>query len=557
MSETATGSGSARGDRPGGDLRAQPFSGPRNGARELWAERPEPDGPAAAWCYSDRRSYLPGETVRLHMSSTRKAVRLRILREGAIPQPAAEIGPLDTRFHAVPERAWETGCGWPVACDWTIPADLAPGGYLIEIRDATDPAALPLGHHLVVIRGVKPAGGIALVAATGTWSAYNDWGGANHYYGMEPDRPRGRSPILSTQRPWARGQVWLPEGAPRSVNAVRPRGPGPARYDCVEWAFLHGFTKYYALAGWASYERPFLIWAEQAGYRVEVLTQDDIHADPAALDGYDCAVFVGHDEYWSAEMRDTVDGYVTRGGRVARFAGNFLWQIRLEDEMRRQVSYKYDARGHDPIRLSGDTTRLTSAWEDPLVGRPGAETFGVNALRGIYAAFGGMARRAPRGFTVFRPEHWAFAGTGLCYADMFGDEANIFGFEMDGLDYTFTDGLPEPTFTDGAPEGLQILAMGWATLAEGGRPEDGWSLMLGDADARFRAALLTDDASEESLRKHARGSGMVVHFTKGAGEVFTAGTCEWVNGLITRDPYTERVTRNVLDRFCGGQVHGS
>ncbi|KAA2212056.1 N,N-dimethylformamidase beta subunit family domain-containing protein [Teichococcus oryzae] len=541
--------GDARGERPGGTLRPSVLSGPRQGAREVWIERPQAEGGPAAWCYSDKRSYHAGEDVSLFLSSTLGAVRLRVLRDGVAPRCVAEIGPLAASFHPVADNAYEAGCGWPEFHRWTIPADLPSGAYLIEILDAAEPRPLPVGHHLVIVHGAKRAGPVALVAATSTWAAYNDWGGANHYYGLHPGTPRGRSPRLSAQRPWARGQLWLPGDAPRAVNALRPRRPGPARYDFVEWAFLNGYTKYYAIAGWASYERPFLHWAEAEGYGVEILTQDEIHADPGALDGFRCAVFVGHDEYWSREMRETVDGFVSRGGHVARFAGNFLWQIRLEDGARRQIAYKYDARALDPVAGTEDAARLTSAWEDPLVGWPGAATFGVNALRGIYAGFGGMARRAPRGFTVFRPEHWAFAGTGLSYADMFGDEANIFGFEMDGLDYTFEDGLPVPTGTDGAPEGLQILAMGWATLAEAGRPEDAYSLMLADGDARFRASLLAPDLSEESLRRHSRGSGMVVHFRKGAGEVFTAGTCEWVNGLIEHDPYTEAVTRNVLDRF--------
>ena len=44
---------------------------------------------------------------------------------------------------------------------------------------------------------------------------------------------------------------------------------------------------------------------------------------------------------------------------------------------------------------------------------------------------------------------------------------------------------------------------------------------------------------------------MIVHFPKGRGEVFHAGTTEWVAGLLRRDPAVERVTRNVLDRFLG------
>ncbi|MGI4798480.1 MAG: N,N-dimethylformamidase beta subunit family domain-containing protein [Janthinobacterium lividum] len=539
---------SARGGRPGTEVRPDTLSGPRGAAREMWVEVPARNGAPAAWCYSDRRSYRAGATITFYLSANVAAVSLRIYRDAGRPKVVHAMGSLPAVFHPVPDRAYETGCDWPVFLEWATPADLVSGGYVVEITDAA--AGTVIGHHLVFIRAqVQAEGAIALVAATSTWAAYNDWGGANHYYGLNTGAPRGRSPLLSARRPWARGQVWLPQDAPRTVNARRPSRPGPARYEFVEWAFINGFSKYYALSGWASYERPFLIWAEANGYAVEVLTQDEIHADPAALDGFACAVFVGHDEYWSREMRGTVDSFVEGGGRVARFAGNFLWQIRLEAEGQRQVAYKYDARTLDPVVDTDAANTMTGAWEDPLVGWPGAATFGVNALRGIYAGFGGMARRAARGFNVFRPGHWAFAGTGLAYADMFGDEANIFGFEMDGVEYTFVDGLPVPTYLDGTPPGTQILAMGWATLAESGRPEDAYSLMLGDADARYRAALLAPDMSDASIARHSRGSGMVVAFERGAGEVFTAGTCEWVHGLIAGDYYTEAVTSNVLRRF--------
>lgn len=44
---------------------------------------------------------------------------------------------------------------------------------------------------------------------------------------------------------------------------------------------------------------------------------------------------------------------------------------------------------------------------------------------------------------------------------------------------------------------------------------------------------------------------MVASFKKEKGEVFCAGTCEWVAGLIHRDDFTELITKNVLDRFIG------
>ena len=96
-------------------------------------------------------------------------------------------------------------------------------------------------------------------------------------------------------------------------------------------------------------------WAGDAGFEVDIVSQYDLQLRPEVLEGYPCVVFIGHDEYWSWEMRDTVDAYVEAGGRIARFAGNFMWQTRLEDNGRRQVCYKSRARTEDPQR---DTNRI-------------------------------------------------------------------------------------------------------------------------------------------------------------------------------------------------------
>lgn len=55
----------------------------------------------------------------------------------------------------------------------------------------------------------------------------------------------------------------------------------------------------------------------------------------------------------------------------------------------------------------------------------------------------------------------------------------------------------------------------------------------------------------EYLRDRQYGSGMIVSFSRKAGEVFCAGTAEWVVGLMRCDFYTETITKNVLDRFTG------
>ena len=45
---------------------------------------------------------------------------------------------------------------------------------------------------------------------------------------------------------------------------------------------------------------------------------------------------------------------------------------------------------------------------------------------------------------------------------------------------------------------------------------------------------------------------MIVNFPRGKGEVFHAGSCEWVAGLLRAGRrWSRRVTKNVLDRYLG------
>jgi hypothetical protein len=250
-------------------------------------------------------------------------------------------------------------------------------------------------------------------------------------------------------------------------------------------------------------------------------------------------------------MRDAVDRYVERGGHVARFAGNFMWQTRLERGGKAQVCYKYRARAEDPVFKSADPSRTTGSWEAREIGRPGAQTFGLNATSGLYAGWGGCAPRGVRGFPVYRPEHWAFAGSGLCYGDLLGDQGHAFGYEVDGLDYNVRGGLPEPAANSGAPEGLDILALGVSSLKEEPRDVPLDDRFLSDDDAKFAAEILVGDTSDAAVDRIKRGAGMIVNFRRGKGEVFHAGSCEWAAALTRGDSMVELVTRNVLDRYIG------
>ncbi|XVQ89618.1 N,N-dimethylformamidase beta subunit family domain-containing protein [Microbispora siamensis] len=504
---------------------------------------------AEVWCYTDRFSYFPGETVRFHLSAGVPSFDLEVVRDGLEPRVVwSREGMSAGRFEA-PADAHAVGCGWPVGLELEIPDDWRSGFYVVTVRAVTPSGELWEREHFFVVKA--PAGRrapAALVLTTGTMLAYNDWGGANHYRGLGDDpRNDAGSPLASTQRPIARGMIRKPLSAPREANpGVLPIGGAP-RYPSYEWARLFGYSRHHADAFWATYERHFVVWAERNGYEIDYLTQHDLHFDPHALDGYSCAIVVGHDEYWSWRMRDTVDAFVDAGGNLARFGGNYQWQVRLSDDGTTQYCYRLPSL--DPEAAT--TPHLaTTVWEAKSVGRPGATTIGLNGLGGIYNRYGVATPRSSGGFTVYRPHHWAFEGTDLYYGDLLGGPPYFLAaFELDSVEYTFRRGLPYPTFEDGAPETLEILAL--APAVRGEEDRFGGRVPIGGPEEEVYNynADLGDDLPDYVHEGEMRGAGMIAAFTRGDGEVFNGGTTEWSHVLSLGDPFVERITHNVLRRF--------
>lgn len=512
------------------------------------------DDPAfpEVFTYTDAISYDPGDTVSFHGSTTAARWSIHVYRDGHRPQMLHVSEDLPGQHAPTPPAAYRDGCGWPVVHRLTLPPETPSGLYrVVSTCDRPDGERF-VQHHAFIVRPTPTTrrSAILQMCATGTWTAYNDWGGANHYFGVAGDNGQSPSPVLSLERPWTRGMIWLPAGAPRIVIEPAPRFGDAPRFPMKDWGYANGFGQYYAAAGWAQYDRHFHVWAEADGLNPDLISQHDLHFRPEILADYACLVVVGHDEYWSWDMRKAVEAWVERGGRLVRLGGNFMWQIRLEDGGRTQHCYKFSASETDPVRHDPERRHLlTGAWDDRHVRWPGASTVGVNAFNGIYASWGGFGPKGQRGFTVYRPDHWVFDGTNLRYADIFGDEAQIFGYEVDGLDYTFRDGLPYPLPVEGVPETVSILAMAPAMFAEHEHEGEGFRYYVSDSD--FEGAMsIAQGCVEQARRRYRYGSGMLVHMPKGSGDVITGGSCEWIMGLTRGDPYTITITRNA----CLGPV---
>ena len=505
-------------------------------------------------CYTDRTSAAPGETIRL-FASARGPCRLVLERVGAERRRVLEIGGIATDLHEVPADAVSLGCNWPAVADFTVGVNWESGYYDVVLTDAEGAEA----HHFLCVRAAPGARRtpFVMVLTTNTWQAYNYFGGANAYCDVAalmqrraalPEAMRGAVGVLSTQRPFPPLLLAPPEGMPRLVN-LRPRdfeerpwaGADPA------WSRAHGQSPYDGSAGFLrKWEHAFVAWAEgEEGLTLDYLTDQDLDADAAAIEGYRAVLLVGHSEYWSGPQRDAVEAFVDRGGRLAIFSGNTaFWKVRWDDGGRTLICHKW--RGETAETVSD--VEGTHLWSHPRFGRPEAELTGLSFIFGGYHRLGLCAARGQGGYTVYRPDHWALEGADLYYGDVIGGAVPLLGYENDGCAITFgDDGLPAPVPRLGVPGNLEIIGLAPAAFAEAESP---YRSLIPPEELDVVARVAFGDDSPASQARVLRGHAVMASFTRGAGEVFNAGTTEWAHGLAAADPFVTRITRNVLKRFA-------
>ncbi|MFF8772620.1 N,N-dimethylformamidase beta subunit family domain-containing protein [Kitasatospora sp. NPDC015120] len=342
--------------------------------------------PEAVEGYAAQVSALPGERVRLHVSTTAPAFRVSAYRMGwyggararllwrSPPLPGGRRPPavVDPRTRTV-TTAWEPSAeldttGWP------------PGSYLLRL-DAVDGE----GQRYVplTIRSAATAGTLVVVNAVGTWQAYNQWGGHDLY-----DGPSGG---LAT----------------RSLEVSFDR---PYLYDDGAGLFL-------------VYEAPLIALAERLGLPLSYVTGVDVHRRPGILDGAHAVLSPGHDEYWSPEQRAAVSAARDAGTNLAVLGANCCF---------RRVRYQPSPLGEDRIMAcwKGDWAR------DPgyLDGGPATTDFRLgpgadpeSSLLGVL--YDGYPVDAP--YVVTAPGHWIFDGTGVAAGDSF---EHLVGVEYDTVD---------------------------------------------------------------------------------------------------------------------------
>lgn len=246
--------------------------------------------------FASRQSVRAGETLSLFVSTNPPSpflidiYRLGYYR-GAGGRHLLQLGPFAGRTQpdppVGPERLRE--CQWEPCTSLTIPAEWTSGVYLGKLTAERE----KLQSYLVFIVRDDRQADFLFQCSDNTWNAYNRW-------------PDNYSLYDDGQETW----YWGPDVA---TSFDRPYG----KYCQIFDAPLSQGSGEFLL-----WEFPLAFWMEAQGYDLTYISNADTHADPPGLRRGRVWLSVGHDEYWSREMFDHVQGAIADGLHAAFFSGN-------------------------------------------------------------------------------------------------------------------------------------------------------------------------------------------------------------------------------------------
>jgi N,N-dimethylformamidase beta subunit-like protein len=420
--------------------------------------------------YASVTSAVPGETVRLYVSTDAPTYHVDAYRIGwyggaqarlvwrsqtlpGVRQAPAQVDSLTNMAEApwspslsiTPDRAWP------------------PGNYLLKLVASNGFAQyVPL-----TLRDDSSKAALLVVNAVTTWQAYNRWGGHSLYEGRDgfgSSSGAGRATVVSFDRPYENDS-----------------GAGD----------------------YLGNELPMVSFLEKEGFDVTYWTDIDLHHRTDLLANHRALLTLGHDEYWTLEMRNNVERARDRGMNIAFFGANALYRaIRLSPSslgpFRREVNYRTT---RDPL-YGIDDSRVTVSWREPPLNRP------ESSLVGTYYE----CNPVNADMVIADPSAWVFAGTGVVAGDRI---PNLIGPEYD----RYSPWAPLP------PGPVQVLAH--SPVRCGGK-------------ASF--------------------SDMTYYSTSSGAGVFATGTNWWISRLgppcpppdVCYDERVVRITRNVLEAFAAG-----
>jgi hypothetical protein len=399
--------------------------------------------PGAIEGFASQVSAVPGDELVLFVNTTAPSFHVEAYRMGyyqglggrlidesdsypGSPQPPPTITPgVNT-----------VSCQWNPSLTMKVSSAWLPGNYLLKLVGSEGQQQ----YIPITIRNDSSSAAYVLQNSVTCWQAYNAWGGYSLYgKGATGVDFANRSRVVSFDRPYP--QSWA-QGA----------------------------------ADFFGNEFPVLYRMEQLGLDMTYWTDVDLHARPNLLGKHKALISLGHDEYWSYEMRQGAQQAIQDGTNLAFLGANACYrQIRLEASAvgpnRLETCYK-DA-SEDPItRVFPALT--TVDWNQAPLNDP------ENALIGsMYQSV-----HANANLVVTDGSSWLWDGTGLA------DGATLPGVVQGEYD-RFVPSLPGPANVDVLAHSPVPGQGNWSDITYYTVPGGGGALATGMASFVFKLSSTT------------------------------------------------------------------
>src|SRR5262245_39925626 len=261
-------------------------------------------------------------------------------------------------------------CNWTPSYTLTVPTSWTQGVYLVKLT-RLDGTRLE-NYMTFVVRDDSSSAPILYSLDTNTWQAYNFWGGAgNNNLGINL---YGRFNDVTT--------AFINSTRAYTVSFDRPyldQGSFDGAGNFFVWDF------------------PMVRWIESQGYDITYATNTDLQAQPNLLTGHRVFVNVGHDEYYSANMRSALQTGLAAGVNLAFFSANNVFH---------KVNWSANSSGAPLRRIHTGKGALNDGTGEFRYLTPIQPE---NALLGVLS--NGAATARP--FLVNDASSWIYAGTGL------------------------------------------------------------------------------------------------------------------------------------------------
>ncbi len=402
--------------------------------------------------FADVTSAVAGNDVTLFVNTTARSFHVEAYRMGYYQglggrliwtsDDAAGVGQspptVIAGFNTVQTR-WTPSLTVPIDATWP------PGAYLLKlVGDGGEQQYIPL-----CVRDDASRAAFVLQHSVTTWQAYNLWGGYSLYNGV------------------AAGGLAFSQSTDGKDFAHR------ARLVSFDRPYSHDWAQ--GASDFIGNEFPLIFHMESLGLDVTYWTDVDLHEQPQRLLQHRCLFSLGHDEYWSKEMRDGATWAHNVGVNLGFLGANACY---------RQIRFQPSPVGPNRIEVC-----YKSATEDPLFGKDNARVTGPEwaapptswdesqLIGSMYQDVG-----ADAAMVVTDASSWFWAGTGVTDGQAL---AHVVQGEYDRFD----------TAVPG-PRNVEILAHSPVTNRGPGRYSD-----------------------------------VTWYTTPGGGGVFATGNASWVNKL--------------------------